>query len=38
MLQRFDRVLLKCNRWIVIAILAAMAAMVFANVALRFLS
>jgi TRAP-type C4-dicarboxylate transport system permease small subunit len=36
MLDRFDRALLAANRWIVIAILAAMASMVFANVALRF--
>ncbi|MEO8751950.1 MAG: TRAP transporter small permease [Casimicrobiaceae bacterium] len=34
----FDRVLLLCSRWLVIVILAAMALMVFANVALRFLS
>ena len=38
MLSRFDRLLLRVNRWIVIAILAAMASMVFANVALRFLT
>jgi len=36
MLDRFDRALLKANRWTLIAILAAMAAMVFVNVALRF--
>jgi TRAP-type C4-dicarboxylate transport system permease small subunit len=36
MTGRFDRALLSCNRWAVIAILAAMAAMVFANVVLRF--
>ena len=36
MLLRFDRALLKANRWSVIAILGAMAAMVFVNVALRF--
>ena len=35
MLLRFDRALLKANRWSVIAILGAMAAMVFVNVALR---
>jgi TRAP-type C4-dicarboxylate transport system permease small subunit len=29
---------LQCNRWLVIVILAAMALMVFANVALRFLT
>jgi len=34
----FDRVLLSVNRWAVIALLAAMATMVFANVALRFLT
>ena len=33
-----DRALIRINRWIVIAILAAMAVMVFANVALRFLT
>ena len=38
MLTRFDRALLRLNRWAVIAILAAMAIMVFANVALRFLT
>lgn len=38
MLPTFDRVLLRLNRWAVIAMLAAMAAMVFANVALRFLT
>ncbi len=36
MLLSFDRALLKANRWSVIAILGAMAAMVFVNVALRF--
>ena len=36
MLLHFDRALLKANRWSVIAILGAMAAMVFVNVALRF--
>ena len=36
MLFRFDRALLNANRWSVIAILGAMAAMVFVNVALRF--
>jgi TRAP-type C4-dicarboxylate transport system permease small subunit len=35
-LNRFDRALLAANRWLLIAILAAMACMVFANVALRF--
>ena len=38
MLNSFDRVLIRANRWIVIFILAAMAVMVFANVALRFLT
>jgi len=38
MLSTFDRALIRVNRWIVIAILAAMASMVFANVALRFLT
>jgi len=36
MLATFDRTLIRVNRWAVIAILAAMASMVFANVALRF--
>jgi TRAP-type C4-dicarboxylate transport system permease small subunit len=36
MLSTFDRVLIRINRWVVIAILAAMASMVFANVVLRF--
>jgi len=38
MVPTFDRVLLRANRWAVIAMLAAMATMVFANVALRFLT
>jgi TRAP-type C4-dicarboxylate transport system permease small subunit len=38
MLTRLDRVLLAANRWTVIAILAAMAAMVFANIVLRFVT
>ena len=38
MLSTFDRALIRVNRWAVIAILAAMAVMVFANVALRFLT
>jgi TRAP-type C4-dicarboxylate transport system permease small subunit len=38
MLSAFDRVLIRLNRWAVIAILAAMAVMVFTNVALRFLT
>ena len=36
MLDRFDRALLKANRWTLIVILAAMATMVFVNVVLRF--
>jgi len=36
--ETVDRVLLRVNRWVVIVILAAMALMVFANVALRFLT
>jgi len=36
MLASFDRTLIRVNRWAVVAILAAMASMVFANVALRF--
>ena len=36
MIGRLDRALLRGNRWVVIAILAAMAAMVFANVVLRY--
>ena len=35
-MTRFDRSLLAVNRWSLIAILAAMAVMVFLNVALRF--
>ncbi len=38
MLSTFDRMLIRGNRWVVIAILAAMALMVFANVVLRFLT
>jgi TRAP-type C4-dicarboxylate transport system permease small subunit len=38
MLARFDHRLLALNRWLVIVLLAAMAVMVFANVALRFLT
>lgn len=38
MFVSFDRLLLTVNRWLVIALLAAMAVMVFANVALRFLT
>jgi TRAP-type C4-dicarboxylate transport system permease small subunit len=37
-LARFDRRLLAVNRWLVIVLLGAMAVMVFANVALRFLT
>ena len=36
MLATLDRLLLAVNRWLIIALLAAMAIMVFANVALRF--
>jgi TRAP-type C4-dicarboxylate transport system permease small subunit len=36
MFDRFDRALLRANRWAIIAMLGAMALMVFANVALRF--
>jgi len=36
MLPSFDRALLRANRWAVIGMLGAMAAMVFVNVALRF--
>ncbi len=38
MLDAFDRHLTRANRWCVIVLLAAMAVMVFANVALRFLT
>jgi TRAP-type C4-dicarboxylate transport system permease small subunit len=38
MLSRFDRLLIRTNRWCIIVLLAAMAVMVFANVALRFLT
>jgi len=38
MLATFDRLLIAANRWIVIGLLAAMAMMVFANVALRYLT
>ena len=38
MFETFARALLVANRWIVIALLSAMAVMVFANVALRFLT
>ena len=38
MLASLDRRLLAVNRWLVIALLAAMALMVFANVTLRFLT
>lgn len=37
-MKAFDNALLWINRWVVIVILAAMAMMVFANVALRFLT
>lgn len=38
MLASIDRRLLAVNRWLLIVLLAAMAVMVFANVALRFLT
>jgi TRAP-type C4-dicarboxylate transport system permease small subunit len=38
MLKRIDGVLIRANRWLVIVMLAAMALIVFANVALRFLT
>jgi TRAP-type C4-dicarboxylate transport system permease small subunit len=38
MIQSLDNMLLRANRWAIIAILAAMALMVFANVALRYLT
>lgn len=38
MLSTFDRWLIRINRWCVIALLAGMAVLVFANVALRFLT
>ena len=37
-MKAFDRALLRFNRWAIIAVLAAMAVIVFANVALRFLT
>lgn len=37
-METFDRALIALNRWLIIVILAAMATMVFANVALRFLT
>jgi TRAP-type C4-dicarboxylate transport system permease small subunit len=37
-LEAFDRLLLRLNRWLIIVLLAAMALMVFTNVALRFLT
>ena len=37
-MQAFDNWLLRINRWLIIIMLAAMALMVFANVALRFLT
>jgi TRAP-type C4-dicarboxylate transport system permease small subunit len=36
MLERYDRLFLRVNRALIVAMLAAMALMVFANVALRF--
>jgi TRAP-type transport system small permease protein len=37
-LLRFDAAFLRANRWLIVALLAAMALAVFANVALRFLT
>ena len=37
-MDTFDKWLLRANRWLLITMLAAMALMVFANVALRFLT
>ncbi len=37
-MEAFDKALLRLNRWLLIVILAAMALMVFTNVALRFLT
>ena len=36
MLERFERILVACNRWLLILLLAAMACIVFANVVLRY--
>ena len=36
MLDRIERILVACNRWLLIALLAAMACIVFANVVLRY--
>jgi TRAP-type transport system small permease protein len=38
MLASLDRILIRANRWCVVTLLAAMAVIVFANVALRFLT
>lgn len=38
MIERFDRAFVWFNRWLLIAILAAMSVIVFANVALRYLT
>jgi TRAP-type C4-dicarboxylate transport system permease small subunit len=36
MLNRFERILVACNRWLLIVLLLAMASIVFANVVLRY--
>ncbi|WP_027014181.1 TRAP transporter small permease [Comamonas composti] len=36
MLERFERLLVACNRWLLIVLLLAMACIVFANVVLRY--
>ena len=36
MLERLERLLVACNRWLLILLLAAMACIVFANVVLRY--
>jgi TRAP-type C4-dicarboxylate transport system permease small subunit len=36
MIERFDRLFIAANRWTLIVMMAALAVMVFANVALRF--
>ncbi len=36
MLNRIERALVACNRWLLIVLLLAMACIVFANVVLRY--
>ena len=36
MLNRIERILVACNRWLLILLLVAMACIVFANVVLRY--